>query len=370
MEKDFLIAYRQNIASCRNNDFKDNWDERRFGTEKQLVQPDARQHIKQSIKNLLAMVGLYDLNDPMEHSMTLLGSNVEQFQWIYQRFVDDESRQLMVQVLSFRTLGYRHVKLPTNNPHYWRAVENAERLALNSESIDLGWQGRRAYKMDLSSIGYHIKLFYVPFAIIFAFVLHQYECGLSDQVVKAKQGDVVIDAGGCYGDTALYFAHEVGEMGRVYSFEFLPENLAIFEQNMSLNPELSQRIHLVKMPLWSKSGEQLFVEGTGPGTRVSPNTSRPDAARLETLTIDDLVRSETLERIDFIKMDIEGAELESLRGAENTIRQFRPKLAISVYHRLNDLWKIPQYIDGLGLGYRFALRHFTIHAEETILYAY
>ena len=297
-------------------------------------------------------------------------SNVEQFQWVYQRFVDDESRQLLVQVLSFRALGYRHVKLPMNNAQYWRAVENAERLALNSESIDLGWQGRRAYKMDLSSIGYHIKLFYVPFAIIYVFVLHQYECGLSDQVVKAKEGDVVIDAGGCYGDTALYFAHEVGKNGRVYSFEFLPENLAIFEQNMSLNPDLSQRINLVKMPLWSKSGEQLFVEGSGPGTRVSPKASRPDATRLETLTIDDTVRNEKLDRVDFIKMDIEGAELESLRGAENTIRQFRPKLAISVYHKFNDLWEIPQYIDSLGLGYRFALRHFTIHAEETVLFAY
>lgn len=367
MDKDFLSAYRQHISLCLKNDFKDNWDKRRFGAEKQLARTPVKQQIKHPIKKLLAQIGLYD---PVEASVSMLMSNVEQFQWVYQKFVDDESRQLLVQLLSFRTLGYRHVKLPMNNAHYWGTVENAERLALNSESIDLGWQGRRAYKMDLSSIGYRIKLFYVPFAIIYVFVLHQYECGLSDQVVKAKEGDVVIDAGGCYGDTALYFAHEAGESGRVYSFEFLPENLAIFEQNMSLNPELSRRINLVKMPLWSKSGEQLFVEGSGPGTRVSPNASRPDAIRRETLAIDDMVINEKLDRVDFIKMDIEGAELESLRGAENTIRQFRPKLAISVYHKFNDLWEIPQYIDSLGLGYRFALRHFTIHAEETVLFAY
>lgn len=270
MEKDFLIAYRQNITACLRNDFKDNWDERRFGAEKQRTLKVDKQKIKQPIKRLLAQIGLCN---SIETPVSLLMSNTEQLQWVYQRFVDDGSRQLMVQVLSFRELGYRHVKLPMNNAQYWRAVENAERLALNSESIDLGWQGRRAYKMDLSSIGYRIKLFYVPFAIIYVFVLHQYECGLSDQVVKAKEGDVVIDAGGCYGDTALYFAHEAGKNGRVYSFEFLPENLVIFEQNMSLNPELSQRINLVKMPLWSKSGEKLFVEGSGPGTRVSPNAS-------------------------------------------------------------------------------------------------
>ncbi len=239
MDKDFLTAYRQNISICLKNDFKDNWDERRFGAEKQLALLAGKQKIKQPITKLFSLINLCD---PIETYVSSLKPNTEQFQWVYQRFVDDESRQLLVQVLSFRALGYRHVKLPTNNAHYWETVENAERLALNSESIDLGWQGRRAYKMDLSSIGYRIKLFYVPFAIIYVFVLHQYECELSDQVIKAEEGNVVIDAGGCYGDTALYFAHEVGEDGKVYSFEFLPENLAIFNQNMSLNPELSQRI--------------------------------------------------------------------------------------------------------------------------------
>jgi len=365
---DFLNAYRQNIENALKNDFNDNWDERRFGAEHPIAKIGVEQRIKQTIKRMLALIGLYDTKEP--NLLTLLKTNVEQFQWVYQRMADDESRQLLVQVLSFRALGHRRVKLPMNNAHYWEAVENAERLALNSESIVLGWEGRKAYKMDLSSIGYHVKLFIVPFAIIYAFVLHQYECAVSEKMIKAEEGDVVIDAGGCYGDTALYFAHEVGENGKVYSFEFLPENLVVFEQNMSLNPELSDRINLVKMPLWSKSGEQLFVEGSGPGTRVVPNASHLGATRVETIMIDDLVSSEKLDHVDFIKMDIEGAELESLRGAENTIRQFRPKLAISVYHKFNDLWEIPQYIDSLGLGYRFALRHFTIHAEETVLFAY
>ena len=73
--------------------------------------------------------------------------------------------------------------------------------------------------------------------------------------------------------------------------------------------------------------------------------------------------------VDFIKMDIEGAESEALEGAKQTIRAFHPKLAISVYHKLDDFWTIPKYIDQLGMGYRFYLRHFTIHREETVLFA-
>lgn len=369
MDNDFLIAYRQNIASCLKNDFKDNWDEQRFGPEEKIVRPrkGVRYEVKQLIKKLLSIVGLYQLKSPAE---ALLANNAEHFQWIYKRLVDDESRELMVQVLSFRALGNRKVKLPINNAHFWEARENAKRLAANSETIDLGWTERKLYKMNLSSLGYNIKLFFVPNGVVCLFNLRHYEGKISNKIIKAEEGDVVIDAGGCWGDSALYFAHEVGENGKVYSFEFMPDSLEIFERNMSLNPELSRIINLVKNPLWSKSGEQLFVEGSGPGASVVPHSSDLNATRVETYTIDDLVNKETLKRVDFIKMDIEGAELEALRGAESTIRQFHPKLAISLYHKLNDIWEIPQYIDSLGLGYRFALKHVTIHAEETVLFAY
>lgn len=373
MINDFLIAYRQNIANCLKNDFKDNWDERRFGPENKeekvtvRIREGVRYEVKQLIKKLLSIVGLYQLKSPAE---VMLGNDIEHFQWVYRKLVDDESRQLLVQVLSFRALGYRRVKLPLNNPQYWKMIEDAESMGQYDDSIDLGWKDFKAYKMDLSSIGYTVKLFYIPWAITYVFVLHQYECKLSDKVIKAEEGDVVIDAGGCYGDTALYFAHEVGDTGKVYSFEFMPDSLAIFEQNMALNPELLRKINLVKKPLWSNSGVPLFVEGGGPGARVSPNAKQADATRVETLAIDDLASNEKLDRVDFIKMDIEGAELEALHGAENTIRKFRPKLAISVYHKLNDYWEIAQYIDSLGLGYQFALRHFTIHAEESVLFAY
>lgn len=352
MTNDFLIAYRQNIGACLNNDFADNWDEQRFGPEYKV--------------NEMSISDLDQLKDSAEES---LANNIEHFEWVYKNLIDDESRELMVQVLSFRALGNRKVKLSINNADFWRLREYAKSLAENKESIDLGWHGRSLYKMDLSSLGYEIELFFVPNGVVCLFGLRHYEGKVSNSVIKAEEGDCVIDAGGCWGDSALYFAHEVGESGKVYSFEFMPDNLRIFERNMSLNHSLAKIIRLVRMPLWSKSEEELFVEGIGPGARVVRNSRDPNATRVSTFTIDDLVRKEGLQRVDFIKMDIEGAELNALRGAENTLRNFRPKLAISVYHKLNDFWEIPQYIDSLGLGYKFSLKHATIHAEETVLFA-
>ena len=58
-----------------------------------------------------------------------------------------------------------------------------------------------------------------------------------------------------------------------------------------------------------------------------------------------------------------------MRGAEASIRRFRPVLAVALYHRLRDFWEIPDFIAGLGLGYRFYFDHFTIYEEETILFA-
>ena len=68
-------------------------------------------------------------------------------------------------------------------------------------------------------------------------------------------------------------------------------------------------------------------------------------------------------------MDIEGAELEALKGAEKTIRADRPDLGICVYHSPSHLWEIPLYLHGLGVGYRLYLRNYTSLTGETVLYA-
>ena len=85
--------------------------------------------------------------------------------------------------------------------------------------------------------------------------------------------------------------------------------------------------------------------------------------------IDDFVKENEIESVGFIKMDIEGAELSALSGAIETIRKHKPKLAIALYHSVNDFVEIPKFIDDLNLGYNFHLGHYTIHSEETILFA-
>ena len=68
-------------------------------------------------------------------------------------------------------------------------------------------------------------------------------------------------------------------------------------------------------------------------------------------------------------MDIEGAEKQALFGSKQVIKQNHPKLAISVYHRFDDIFEIPELILSFNPDYKLYLRHYCINPAETILYA-
>ena len=78
---------------------------------------------------------------------------------------------------------------------------------------------------------------------------------------------------------------------------------------------------------------------------------------------------ETGDRVTMIKMDIEGSELEALKGAKQTIQRDKPKLAICIYHKPEDIIEIPCYIKELVPRYRLYLRHYGNGDTETVLYA-
>ncbi|MCM1303087.1 MAG: FkbM family methyltransferase [Lachnospiraceae bacterium] len=68
-------------------------------------------------------------------------------------------------------------------------------------------------------------------------------------------------------------------------------------------------------------------------------------------------------------MDIEGAEMEALTGACKTIQKNRPKLAICIYHKYEDLYRIPMYVKSLVPEYRIYIRHYSDTPSETVMYA-
>ncbi len=68
-------------------------------------------------------------------------------------------------------------------------------------------------------------------------------------------------------------------------------------------------------------------------------------------------------------MDIEGLELSALQGAKESIKKYKPNLAICIYHKNSDIVDIPKFIIDLNLGYKLYIRHYSMCTEETVLYA-
>jgi FkbM family methyltransferase len=288
---------------------------------------------------------------------------------MYDHLEDQPSRDLLITVLAFRLLSNKKIKLPLNTNEYWNQRQSLHNLIRATETIKTKYHGWSLPLFDLKEIGYDLRLFCISIGVSATFMERQYEYDKLAPIIKAKESDVVIDAGGCFGDTALYFAHEVGETGHVYTFEFIPSNLEIMRKNLDLNEQLKQHITIVERPLWHVSNELLYYTDRGAASSVSFSKTNESNDQVLTITIDDLVNERNITQIDFIKMDIEGAEMNALRGAIQAIQTFRPILAIAIYHQIEDFTAVVNFIAQLNLDYTFYLGHYTIYAQETILYA-
>lgn len=284
------------------------------------------------------------------------------------RLANASSQLLFDKLLLYRMLGQLHVKLPTNTPMFWKRRE-LEKALYSGDADEIGSLGRLKY-FSLEFLGYLIRLKAWPVNISTTFSEQQYFYREQDVTIIPNEGDYVIDAGACFGDTALAFAAAVGDTGRVYAFDMIPLNLKILQQNLEMNPKLASRVEILGYGLTNISNslpEAQASESTSKGF-ILPD-ARLDGGNFPVRSIDDLMNAGQFGQVNFIKMDIEGSELSALHGAEQTLCRFKPKLSISIYHKPEDFYLILEYLDKLELGYRFYLGHYTIHAGETILYA-
>lgn len=333
--------------------------------------------------------GAVDAESRVDQALALLERDASEWTWLYSAMRDDLSRHILLTVLAYRTLGWQYVPLPMDCPEFWSTRKTLEDIQNTASEKLTGPGGEKLSHFDLSRFGYEVSLFTEPFGVINEFSHSQYLYRGSEQLIAPKEGDTVLDCGACFGGTSLFFLQAVGQSGRVFSFEFSPSNLSLFRRNIEMNPALSERSELVQAPVGESSGQEFTVRGIGPATHLVMDSAAPlrrikrkvlsyvspryreyrTEDRVATLSIDDLAQTRQIDRIDYVKMDIEGAELAALKGAKSVLERDRPTLAVCVYHKLEDFHTIPRYLDQLGLGYEFFLQHATLHNDETVLFA-
>jgi FkbM family methyltransferase len=184
-----------------------------------------------------------------------------------------------------------------------------------------------------------------------------------EDLFKLTEDEIFVDCGGFDGDSLSLFLENTGNrLQRAIVFEPDPFNFAkLMSRVDSLPSGVAERIVLHRAAT-GKVNERVVMEiGGGPSSQIGKGSEEVDSFALDSI----------LEQapVSFIKMDIEGSEIDTLKGAKGLIQKHAPILAISAYHRQSDLWNIPLLIHQLNPDYSFYLRPHMIEGWDLVCYA-
>lgn len=190
---------------------------------------------------------------------------------------------------------------------------------------------------------------------------------INKEVIKC-----VIDGGGFDGLTSIAFSQEFKNVQMIYMFEPCYNSFKT-ELNDTVI-KLNNKIKIIDKGLWDRETTLEFREETehtlgSSIVEAKPGVERPSKIiSIQVTDIDSFVEKENI-KIDFIKLDVENAEMNVLKGAEKTILRDRPQMAISIYHSDEQFYGIPLYLKEILQDYDFRFAHYSGDYTESVLYA-
>ncbi len=157
-------------------------------------------------------------------------------------------------------------------------------------------------------------------------------CFINNEV---KKGMTVLDIGAHIGLMVVIFSKKVGREGAVYAFEPTPSTFKILQETIKLNNV--KNVNAIPVALAEKKGKLNFYisDNSADNSNSLVNNHRTDrkeeAIEVEVNTVDHFVAEEKINNIDFIKIDVEGAEFQLLKGSIGTIKKHKPKIILSIH---------------------------------------
>jgi FkbM family methyltransferase len=167
-----------------------------------------------------------------------------------------------------------------------------------------------------------------------------------------------VDGGAYNGDTYLELC-SLADVQTAYLFE--PDG-ANFSQLVRNVHNKARPVQCLPLGLSDSYRILSFSAGNGEGASITESGS----GHIAVTALDDVLAGHT---VDFIKLDVEGAEVQALKGARKLIQRSRPVLALSLYHCPQDLWELPTMLAKMCTGYRFYIRQHFFNSFDSVLYA-
>lgn len=183
-----------------------------------------------------------------------------------------------------------------------------------------------------------------------------------DVLQADPNGEIFVDAGCFDGETGVgAAAWTSGRLSKIYAFEADRNSIDVCRKRME---QTGCEFELYHMATWSRKTTLTFNINNDFGYASSVDADGKESVHAD--SIDNILNGRP---VTYIKLDVEGSELETLKGAVNTIKKYRPKLAVSLYHKAEDIIDLPLFIESLGMDYRYYIRHYQTRWCETTLYA-
>ena len=195
-----------------------------------------------------------------------------------------------------------------------------------------------------------------------------YEHYFSDGIFEYSNEEVLIDGGAFLGEDTIRLARIIGnKLKRSYCFEPDIANYEKCIKNLQNFFNDNGKFCVLKSGLWNANESVGFISYGTHNSVFTQLRNINSSSKVSAVKIDDVV--ELKDKVTLIKMDIEGAEIPALKGGENIIKRDKPKLAICIYHMVEDLWEIPLYIHSLVPEYKLYVRHHTTKFWDSVVYA-
>ncbi len=180
----------------------------------------------------------------------------------------------------------------------------------------------------------------------------------------------IIEGGVFDGYNTLEFLKFLKPPGCIYGFE--PNMDTTTNRRLSAELFNSTKFKLYPYALWNQRTMLKFYKNSQnlPGARiVLESSSLKEVTEVPAISIDEFVYENRIPKIDYIKLDVEGAELDVLQGAINVMQRDRPQLAICIYHRKEHLFQIPLFLDSVLHNYCYFVGHYSPTLWDTVWYA-
>lgn len=258
-----------------------------------------------------------------------------------------------------------------NRTLYWGALDywsgNYELIQNRAESLinnanAMLWMYISLEDYTSKEVMYHIIHNWVTFshATLDEMPRNHYSQYFDYDIIGGSGGEVFVDAGAFKGDTVEAFVKNFNYYKKIYSYEITPKS---FEE-LKLNILEYENVICRQCGIANKKCTMYIDECEDLGGNRLANTGRIE---VPVVTLDEDIK----ENIDFIKMDIEGAEYEALIGAKKHIENEHPKLAIAAYHNNVDIFRLAQLINEMDARYRFYYRYYgsNLYPFDYVLYA-